>query len=243
MASKFAKKIQKRKDITDKKCTTHGDPIRFYCSDHNAICCGLCLHNCHKNCKYSANLLEAKDLVQDTDEVLLFGINLQSMIEKLNRLQTTVSENKEKCDEWKYNGLKEVRDFRSKIDKQMNDLQETVEYDIEKRHSEIFSRLENIEKQCWETKKQLVDFQIKFQDERKDNLYGRMFCSAMDGSKEIGRTNTYIQKAMNDAEVTKYEFVPDESLKKFISDGVRSFGALRDNVIGSDEDSERNVSF
>lgn len=242
MASKFFKFLKGKQDITDTKCGKHGDRVIMYCIKHNATCCAMCWVESHKDCE-EVRLREAKTLVQNTAKVLKFEPHLQDTIDKLDRLKITVSQNKEICNELKSKALSKIKNFERETINRLNSLRENIENDIEKRHSQSFSCLENIEQKICEKRKKIKDFQLEFQKQKKENLYGLMFCLAMDESKEIDQTISFTNKARRDAEVTPYEFDPNESLQNFIFDKDSSFGALRDTVTGSDEDVEPKVSF
>lgn len=242
MASKFFKVLKGKQDITDTRCGKHGDRVSMFCIKHNATCCAMCWVDSHKSCE-EVRLKEAETLVQNTAKVREFEPHLQDTIDKLDRLKITVSQNKEICDELKSKALSKIEDFVRETINRLNSLRENIENDIEKRHSQSFSCLENIEQKIFEKRKKIKDFQLEFQKQKKENLYGLMFCSAMAESKEIDRTISFINKATKDAEVTPYEFDPNESFQNVIFDKDSSFGALRDTVTGSDEAIERKVSF
>ncbi|KAK3607043.1 hypothetical protein CHS0354_015354 [Potamilus streckersoni] len=130
-------------------CSKHdGEDVKFYCWDHKAGCCGICLLNNHKTCSKVTQL-------KDELATLLGGIKLEEIYEELKKIEAHLKMCME-INESNVNDLEsqvksltdQIKEMRNKINTAIDEWEKKVKTEGNKIFKEEAIRIQEENQQC-----------------------------------------------------------------------------------------------
>ncbi|VDI82532.1 Hypothetical predicted protein [Mytilus galloprovincialis] len=113
-------------------CPEHDKKFQHFCSQHEKLCCPLCITTCHKKCDLFA--IDFK----------LFDIMEQSLKEMKNNIDRIVKDRKQNLEEIKQQRLRfqaEIKEIRDKINIHLDKLEQEILQDIEAAEQNVMSQI------------------------------------------------------------------------------------------------------
>jgi hypothetical protein len=228
--------------------------LEYFCKTHNQLCCAACISKIrnkgngkHKNCKvYDISKIKKK-------KKNILEKNMSNLKELSNKLEPSINELKtifEKINEAKENMKTKVQKIFTKIRSEINDREEKLFLEIDKKFEELFfneafvkesESLPNVVKISLEKGK------IKESDWEDKIKLNKLINDCINLEKTIKNINEVYDKInnYNSKKELEIEFTPkDEEIEQRL-DIIREFGVLKvkdNNQIDLVKDEEENIN-
>ncbi|CAG2238551.1 unnamed protein product [Mytilus edulis] len=121
-------------------CPEHDKKYQHFCSQHEKLCCPLCITTCHKKC----DLFAIDEIVKTSKNSKLFDIMEQSLKEMKNNIERIVEDRKQNLEEIKQQRLRflaEIKEIRDKINIHLDKLEQEILQDIEAAEQKVMSQI------------------------------------------------------------------------------------------------------
>ena len=226
------------KDITEDKCVLcNRDYIGFYCEKHDYVGCGACTRRHHTLCGENvSDLLDTDTLKIPTSKLDKLRSESSKFDDEIDEAEIYVSRNTNTCRDEEAKCLADVKSFRARIDKELNQLQSKIEQgirdtyrDIEKKQNQEASDL------FGSAKKSNHQFKEELDTASERNQPTRVYIIYRRSINSIEKFRSEIERLKRSIHVEKLEFTPDQTLKATMLSKVKSFGSIGIRVVGSEE--------
>ncbi|VDI72449.1 Hypothetical predicted protein [Mytilus galloprovincialis] len=179
-------------------CSDHDKKYQHYCSQHQELCCPLCITTNHKKC----DLLAIDEIVKMSKSSALFDVmeqSLEDMTIKLGRIVEDRILNMEKFQEQRQRFETDIKEMRDKINRHLDKLETEIQHDIQAAEQKAQSQTDNLHSK-------IADHE-KSQDELQKNIFAtKMFATDL---------QAFFGGKMFEAEIQKEEMF----LKSLTEDG------------------------
>ncbi|XP_063406361.1 uncharacterized protein LOC134690325 [Mytilus trossulus] len=124
-------------------CSVHDKKYQHYCSEHEQLCCPLCITTNHKKC----DLLAVDEIVKMSKTSALFDMMEQSLKDMKNNIEKIVDDRKQNLEiiqqqRQKYSA--DIKKIRTKINKHLDKLEQEIQQDIQAAEHKVQSQIERL---------------------------------------------------------------------------------------------------
>ncbi|XP_063420762.1 protein wech-like [Mytilus trossulus] len=178
-------------------CSDHDKKYQYFCSQHENLCCPLCITTNHKTC----DLMAIDDIVKTSKTSALYDImeqSLQDVKKNLGRIVKDRRQNLGKIQQQRQTFHTDIQMIRDKINKHLDILENEILQDIkaveQKVHSQIerlLSKFSDHEKSLDELQKNIVATKT-FATDLQSFLGGKMF------EAQIHKEEMFMQSLLKD---------------------------------------------
>ena len=212
-----------------------GQPVTFYCNDHQEIICGACKTFSHHKCTTSTIQEKSSDYKSPKLDSILAEI--KSLEVKYERLKQDNTGSKKEVNKLKEDCQKEIRRYRKELDTIFDDLESNILTELDKwkrdRHCHVDQNMSTIDAALNVLR---VDCK-RLEDAKRDGKKEAMFVADTQVSKSIHGYARKLAELEKDIEKPNLAFKRNELLADLVA-GVNSFGSLLSQRISDNQDNK-----
>ena len=204
------------KFVATEKCAIHDEKlIELYCEDDTELICSVCAGTAHRRCKSVLYIPKAAEGIRKDKRCREVKEKLTELKTKFGKLIKEKQKNIWSYEKQREDALKSVAKFRESIDKLLDQMQASMEQEIEDKFKKGKNVYENNLKHCEETLAALTKRILKLEDDVRKNDEAKIFMDL-----KIYNDDVKMYSSKYDEEATsegyKLKVVIDDSLKKMI---------------------------
>ena len=200
-----------------------GQPVAFYCNDHQEIICGACKTFNHHKCKTSSIKEKSSDYKSSKLDSILAEI--KSLEVKYERLKQDSTGSKKEVNKLKEDCQKEIKRYRKELDTIFDDLESNILTELDKwkqdRHCHVDQSVSTIDAALNVLR---VDCK-RIEDAKRDGKKEAMFVADTQVSKSIQGYASKLAELEKDIEKPNLVFERNELLADLAA-GINSLGDL-----------------
>ncbi|CAG2234972.1 unnamed protein product [Mytilus edulis] len=124
-------------------CSDHEEKYQHYCSQHETLCCPLCLTSNHRKCDF----LAIGEIIKTSKTSAFFDIMEQSikdMKSNLERIADDRRKNLEDINQQRQRFLTNIKEIREKIKKHLDKLEQNIQQDIQDAEQKAKSQIDRL---------------------------------------------------------------------------------------------------
>ena len=204
------------KFIATEKCLVHDEKlIELYCEDDTELICSVCAGTAHRRCKSVLYIPKAAEGIRKDKRCREVKEKLTELKVKFGKLIKEKQKSIWSYEKQREDALKSVTNFRAKIDSLLDELQASMEQEIEEKFKKGKCVYENNLKQCEETLAALTKRILKLEDDIRKNDEAKIFMDLKIYNDDV---KTFGAKYDQEANATGYKLkvVIDETLREMI---------------------------
>ncbi|VDI22331.1 Hypothetical predicted protein [Mytilus galloprovincialis] len=121
-------------------CPEHDKKYQLYCSQHEQLCCPLCITTNHKKC----DLLAIDEIVKTSRNSALFEImeqNLKEMKNNIDRIVEDRRQNLEIIKQQRQGFQTDIKEMRAKINIHLDKLEQEIQQDLQAAEQKVMSQI------------------------------------------------------------------------------------------------------
>ncbi|CAG2206646.1 unnamed protein product [Mytilus edulis] len=125
-------------------CSEHDKKYQLYCSQHEQLCCPLCITTNHKKCDLKCDLLAIDEVVKTARNSALFEImeqNLKEMKNNIDRIVEDRRQNLEIIKQQRQGFQKDIKEMRAKINIHLDKLEQEIQQDLQAAEQKVMSQI------------------------------------------------------------------------------------------------------
>ena len=200
-----------------------GQPVEFYCNDHQETICGACKTFNHHKCKTSS--IKEKSMDYKSSKLNSILAEIKSLEVKYERLKQDSTVNKKEVNKLKEDCQKEIKKYRKELDKIFDDLESNILTELDKwkqdRHCHVDKNMSTIDAALSVLR---VDCK-RLEDAQRDGKKEAMFVADTQVSKSIQGYARKLAELEKDKEKPNLAFERNEILADLVA-GLNSLGSL-----------------
>lgn len=195
-------------------CVDHvGKPVEFFCLEHNVKLCSKCFKNSHRHC----DVLDIEEHIDFTSRHNIVTTDVDNLISYLNDIIAHLKANIEQLTEQKCSILKEVKDFKNKIESLIHAFEMGIEESVNSQHD---AEVTALKAQCEKYEK--IKTEIDGSGECLSKLpiaggFAQSIQMIHTIENEIKGQLSYIQGCHSNVRSIKLEFAIDNKLLSFVN--------------------------
>ncbi|KAH3804033.1 uncharacterized protein LOC127834143 [Dreissena polymorpha] len=225
---------KKENDIDEHKCQKHEtEPQSFYCGRHDATICGRCIQADHVTCKDAIVDLHKTRFDKQKADALLATLNEIEC--EIIDLQVRVDGNAELNDECRASSINAIKEYRTKIDLRLNQLQFDAEQSTEKKHKENMDTLVEVKQMCKDVSLRIQIFGKKIEELWKKKQERHLFVYSKKLAIAIDEIRTAIKQSNFKNHITQFTFKEHPTLENILLKTILEIGTLQEACDGSEE--------
>ena len=212
-----------------------GQPVEFYCNDHQEIICGACKTFNHHKCTTSSIQEKGSDYKSSKLDLILAEI--KSLEVKYERLKQDSTGSKKEVNKLKEDCQKEIKRYRKELDTIFDNLESNILTELDKwkqdRHCHVDQNVSTIDAALNVLR---VDCK-RLEDAKRDGKKRAMFVADTQVSKSIQGYARKLAELEKDIEKPNLAFERNELLADLVA-GVNSLGSLLSQRISDNQDNK-----
>lgn len=204
------------KFVATEKCAVHDDKlIELYCEDDTELICSVCAGTVHRRCRSVLYIPKAAEGIRKDKRCREVKEKLTELKTKFGKLIKERQRNIWSYEKQREDALKSIAHFRESIDKLLDEMQASMEQEIEKKFKKGKGVYESNLKQCEETLSALTKRILKLEDDIRKNDEAKIFMDLKLYNDDVRMYSAKYDEEAN-AEGYKLKVVIDDSLKQMI---------------------------
>ncbi|XP_060604608.1 E3 ubiquitin-protein ligase DTX3L-like [Ruditapes philippinarum] len=208
--------VKAKVDDTYDTCQYHiGEPVKFYCSKHDQVCCGDCTVLNHNGCKMEFISKKAETFENSPD--------CKNLREGLNKCKTEaedsvslIATNRQQLSDLYETFVRDVETFAGKILERINSMKKKVLNQAKDVMLNNKRKMDDIQKETNDLIAE-ISHQISLLDSKKDQP-NKLFVTSLLVKPELKRTQHNIDIIKKKNAVTKYIFKRDQKLEEMMKE-------------------------
>ena len=212
-----------------------GQPVEFYCNDHEEIICGACKTFNHHKCKTSS--IKEKSSSYKSSKLKRILAEIKSLEVKYERLKQDSTVSKKEVNKLKEDCQKEIKRYRKELDTIFDNLESNILTELDKwkqdRHCHVDKNMSTIDAALNVLR---VDCK-RLEDAKRDDKKEAMFIADTQVSKSIQGYARKLAELEKDIEKPNLAFKRNELLADLVA-GVNSLGSLLSQRISDNQDTK-----
>ena len=202
-------------------CEIHPDiQIDYFCSQHDAVCCRVCLPESHRTCENVLPLeFASKDIINSS--ILSVTLNeFDHMIETLDKLVSNREDNRKVLQQSETSMIQQISVMKSKLLKHIDELEQKLITKLtsikEKNETKIKTEKDEMSHllSCLQDEKQELEFHKNYSSNNQ------LFVVLSKQITNIQKTDTNIQEMMSSIQDIDLEFEENKNIK------IESIGSI-----------------
>ena len=212
-----------------------GQPVTFYCNEHQEIICSACKTFNHHKCKTSSIQEKSSDYKSSKLDLILAEI--KSLEVKYERLKQDSTGSKKEVNKLKEDCQKEIKKYRKELDTIFDDLESNILTELDKwkqdRHCHVDKNMSTIDAALNVLR---VDCK-RLEDAKRDGKKEAMFVADTQVSKSIQGYARKLAELEKDIEKPTLSFERNELLADLVA-GINSLGSVTSQRISDNQDNK-----
>ena len=204
------------KFVATEKCVIHDEKlIELFCEDDMELICSVCAGTAHRRCKSVLYIPKAAEGIRKDKRCREVKEQLAGLKLKFGKLIKEKQKNIWSYEKQRESALKSVAQFRENMDKLLDDLQTSMEDEIEEKFLKGKNVYEGNLKQCEETVTEIHKRLLKLEDDIRKNDEAKIF---MDLKIYDDDVKSFTAKYDQEANATgfKLNVIIDDTLKDMV---------------------------
>ena len=212
-----------------------GQPVAFYCNDHQDIICGACKTINHHKCKTSS--IQEKSASYKSSKLITILAEIKSLEVKYERLKQDSTGSKKEVYKLKEDCQKEIKRYRKELDTIFDNLESNILTELDQWEQDRDRRVDqNVSTIDAALNVLRVDCK-RLEDAKRDGKKEAMFVADTQVSKSIQGYARKLEELEKDIEKPNLEFERNELLADLVA-GVNSLGSLLSQRISDNQDNK-----
>jgi len=208
-------------------CNEHHEKFNIYCKEHESPCCIICILENHKDCKevtvleYIIKNIKTSNMFNETEQLI------DELIETIGKIRQNREANASAVKEQKILVEIAIRELRTKIDKHIDTLQESLIEELTEKEKVITVETHELLITLDEKQKGLTEHQTNIVNIKKYASDLRTFLAVKQIEKDVETQETCLQSLVNSDSLnqTKLSHKIDRDLKA-ITTSIQKFGEV-----------------
>ena len=175
-------------------CKEHHEKFIAYCKEHERPCCGICILENHKDCK-GVTILE--NIIYNVKTSHMFNEierSIDELIETIGKIRQNREANASAVKEQKILVENEIRKLRTKIDKHLDKLQESLMKEMTEKENGITIETRELLVSLDERQKELTEHQINIVNIKKYASDLQAYLAVKQIQKDVKTEDTFLQR-------------------------------------------------
>ena len=208
-------------------CSEHNGKFQIYCTEHECLCCGICIMEAHRNC---LDVVILENIIKDVKKSDIFN-EIEQLINGMTGMIGNIRQNRETNSsvvrEQKTIVENEILDMRTKINNHLDKLQQDLMKELTETEKQITDETRCLLVTLDEKQKELAEYQTDLINIKKIATGLQTFVAVRQIEKDIETHDRYLQSLVNSHSLcqTKLACKIDTCLKT-IATGIQKFGEL-----------------
>jgi len=208
-------------------CKEHHEKFNLYCKEHDRPCCRICMLENHKDCK-EVTVLE--NIIKNIKTSNIFN-EIERLIDELIETISIIRQNRETnssaVKEQKILVENDIRELRTKIDRHLDKLQESLMKELTEAEKQITEDKREILVSLDEKQTKLIENQTNIVNIKKYTSDLQTFIAIKQIEKNVKTQDTCLQSIVNSDSLsqTKLSYKMDSGLKA-ITTSIQKFGEV-----------------
>ena len=210
------------------KCTNHeGKIFELFCSDHDELCCSVCVAIAHRGCKEVTYIPEAAVGIESSLELLEVKENVMKIKEKVDELRMKREENQTVVQQQKEDILTDILDLRIRISEVLDNLEKTARLELQERYGDVSNKIDNDVKTCEDVSLSLANMTTKLETTCGNDP--ELFVQVKKAKKTIEEAKMITKNISKNLGKENLTFSPDRTLETLLNhmDTLGKFGEDR----------------
>ncbi|XP_060569997.1 E3 ubiquitin-protein ligase TRIM71-like [Ruditapes philippinarum] len=221
-------------DNFTKPCPKHNmEMIKFYCHDHEALLCSVCVTLDHTAASCKVNYIpDISDKVTDSKDYQDILKDINDMTERSSKTLQDIKKRNDESNKSLSNALTDIKKFRTKINQRLDELESIVKEAaqvIQKDNSKALMKVETVCGDVQISLKSSMDAVKHFNTSKQANDLFMELKQAKQMIKDYKQNVTLL----SETEVKEYNFEPNEAISNLL-DKEKSIGTLSSKTLQPD---------
>ena len=218
----------RQKSKLTEKCTNHeGKVIELFCSDHDELCCSVCVAVAHRGCKDVTYIPEAAVGIESSLELLEAKENILKIKDQVDELRMKREENQTVVLQQKEDIVTDILDLRIRVSEVLDKLEKTARLELQERYGEVSNKIDNDVKTCEDVSLSLANMTTKLETTVFNDP--ELFVQVKKAKKTIDEAKMVIKNISKNLGKEKLTFSQDRTLETLLNhlDSLGKFGEDR----------------
>ncbi|KAL4219228.1 Transcription intermediary factor 1-alpha [Mactra antiquata] len=233
--------VTPRHKLSD-KCTHHeGKILELFCTDHDELCCSVCVAVSHRSCHDVVYIPQAANGVESCLELLEVKDDIIKVKQEVEELQAKREENQQVVQQQKEDIINAILDMRIRVTNILDSLERTARNELESRYEVVISKIDTDVKTCEDVSYTLSGLTTKI-DTTVDNE-PELFVTMKKAKKSMAEGRAVIDNISKNIGKEKLFFMADRTLENLLSN-LESLGQFGEDthVYKAQFEGEHNIS-
>ncbi|XP_071136154.1 uncharacterized protein [Mytilus edulis] len=211
---------------TARVCKIHNEEYKFFCTKHDCPCCKKCKKS-HKDCKALTDINEIIQEVKTSNAFREIEQTLQEVVRNMKILSTNRKDNLESIEIKKRQIEVEIKQARTKVNHQLDQLQDGLIKELMAVHQQESSKIQNILTSLDSKEKEITELQVFFDNIKQKASDLQAFLTMKEIEKGLADEEKNIQSIANSGITNKVNISCQISqLLQQITSNVSKFGDI-----------------
>lgn len=218
----------KQRSQLAEKCTNHeGKVLELFCSDHDELCCSVCVAVAHRGCNDVTYIPEAAVGIESSLELLEVKGDILKIKEQVDQLRTQREENQTVVQQQKEDIITDILDLRIRIGEVLDRLEKTARLELQERYGDVSNKIDNDVKTCEDVSLSLANITTKIETTCGNDP--ELFVQVKKAKKTIEEAKMVIKNISKNVGKEKLTFSPDRTLETLLNhmDTLGKYGEER----------------
>ncbi|XP_071179109.1 uncharacterized protein [Mytilus edulis] len=172
--------------IVNKSCDVHPDMVlEYFCSDHDTLCCRLCIASDHRSCDKLLPIEVAAKGVKSSTMYEEINTDVRILINAVNELEDKKRKGMVSLNNSKAYVQQEVKTLKKQLQKRIQEMEEAVMSEIDEMHTNVSKESsDDLEKIC-DRRKKIQNISEQFESFTTQGSDSQIFMFIYDIKKEL----------------------------------------------------------
>ena len=205
----------KQKSQLAERCMNHeGKILELFCSDHDEICCSVCVAVAHRGCNDVTYIPEAAVGIESSLELLEVKENVHKIKKEVDELRNKREENQMIVQQQKEDIINCILDLRIRVSEVLDKLEKTARLELQERYSDVSNKIDNDVKTCEDVSLSLANMTRKIETTCSNDP--ELFVQVKKTKKVMDETKMVIKNISKNLGKEKLSFTPDRTLETLL---------------------------
>ena len=206
-------------------CSEHNGKYQLFCNEHGCPCCGICIMENHSECSDVTILENIVKEVKTSDIFNEIEKLISEMTDIIGRIRQNRETNSSAVTEQKTIIENEIREMRTKINNNLDKLQEDLMKELTEAEKQITDETRDLMVSLDEKQKELSEHQNNIVNIKKYASDLQTYIAVKQIEKDVETQDTCLQSKVNSLKQTKLSYKIDTGLKT-ITSSIQKFGEV-----------------
>lgn len=219
--------VTPRQKLTE-KCSHHeGKLLELFCSDHDELCCSVCVAVGHRKCSDVVYIPQAAVGVESSLELLEVKQEIQEVKRQVDELRNKREENQQLVQQQKEDIINAILDMRIRITDTLDKLEHNARHELQDRYDNVSVEIDKDVKTCEDVSDTLGGLTYKI--ETVTNNEPELFVTLKKAKKSLIEGRSIIKNISKNLGKERLLFMADRMLENLLST-MTSLGEFGDDT-------------